>query len=44
MRLKENLVGRARTVAEAAGGFLGIGAISTEEESVLGELEGAFPV
>jgi len=41
--LEEKLVGRARAVAEAAGGFLGLGRkVSAEEERVLGELERAF--
>jgi hypothetical protein len=33
---------RARKVAEAAGGFLGIGSVSAEEKAVLNELEQAF--
>ena len=41
---KLEILGRARTVAKAAGGFLGIGRkISPLEERVLSELEGAFP-
>jgi len=41
--LEEKIVGRARSVAEAAGGFLGLGRkVSAEEESVLLELERAF--
>jgi len=41
--VKEKVVGRARAVAEAAGGFLGLGSkVSTEEEVVLAELEKAF--
>jgi hypothetical protein len=42
IRLRENVVGRARKVAEAAGGFLGLGSISRKEELVLAELEQAF--
>lgn len=41
--LKHELLGRARQVAEAAGGFLGVGnKVSREEEDVLAELERAF--
>jgi hypothetical protein len=40
--LKHDLLDRARAVAEAAGGFLGIGSISAEEKKVLAELETAF--
>lgn len=40
--LKSELLGRARAVAETAGGFLGMGRkISTAEEAVLRQLEGA---
>ncbi len=41
-KLEDELLGRARTVAESAGGFLGIGAISSEEENKLEELARAF--
>ncbi len=41
-RLEETLIGRARAVAEAAGGFLGIAKISSPEESVLEEMKRAF--
>lgn len=41
-KLKQELLGRARAVAESAGGFLGIGKISSEEEDKLEELAGAF--
>ena len=41
-KLKQELLGRARTVAESAGGFLGIGKISSEEEDKLEELARAF--
>jgi tellurite resistance protein len=42
--LKQGILGRARAVAEAAGGFLGMGdKVSTAEEAVLNELERAFP-
>jgi len=40
--LKQELLGRARAVAESAGGFLGIGKISSEEEDKLEELARAF--
>jgi tellurite resistance protein len=41
--LEERLLGRARAVAEAAGGFLGLGSkVSAEEEAVLKQLEEAF--
>ena len=42
-RLRGDLVGRARAVAEAAGGFIGLGGkISKQEEDVLRELEQAL--
>jgi hypothetical protein len=41
--LKQNLLGRARAVAEASGGFLGLGKrISSAEQAVLTDLEQAF--
>jgi len=41
--LKLELLGRARTVAEATGGFMGMGQkVSAAEAAVLGELEQAF--
>jgi len=41
--LKQDLLGRARGIAEAAGGFLGLGKrISSAEQAVLTELEQAF--
>ncbi len=41
--LKEEILGRARVVAEAAGGLLGFGnKVSTPEQAVLDELEQAF--
>ena len=43
--LKREVLARARAVAEAAGGFLGLGGkISLEEEQVYGILETAFKV
>jgi len=41
-RLERAIVGRARDVAESAGGVLGFGAISSEEEQVLDALGTAF--
>lgn len=44
-RLREEVMGRARAVAEAAGGFLGLGPkVSAAEEAVLRELAQAFEV
>jgi hypothetical protein len=41
--LRQDLLGRARMIAEAAGGFLGLGTrISSAEHAVLTELEQAF--
>jgi CRP-like cAMP-binding protein len=42
LRLRAAIVGRARDVAAAAGGFLGFGAVSRTEERVLEALEQAF--
>jgi uncharacterized tellurite resistance protein B-like protein len=41
-RLEQRIMGRARAVAEAAGGILGIGRISRVEEGVLAKMERAF--
>ena len=42
-RLKSELLGRARRVAEAAGGFLGLGSkVSRAEEAILTQLAAAF--
>ena len=40
--LKIGTMGRARAIAEAAGGFLGVASISTAEKKMLEELERAF--
>jgi tellurite resistance protein len=40
--LKKELLSHARAVAEASGGFLGIGAISPEEQKMLERIENAF--
>jgi hypothetical protein len=40
--LEERILGRARAVAQATGGFLGISSVSREEEAMLKELESAF--
>ena len=37
--MRVNIVGRAREIAEAAGGFLGVGSISPKEEALLKEME-----
>ena len=43
-RLKANLLDRARAVATASGGVLGVGSkVSSAEAAVLLQLEGAFP-
>lgn len=44
LRMREALVGRARGVAESAGGFLGFGAVSRAEDRVLDDLAAAFDV
>jgi hypothetical protein len=41
--LKEDVLGRARKIAHASGGILGIGSISAKEQESLRELEQAFP-
>ncbi len=41
-RIRETVLGHARAVAEAAGGFLGFGRISPKEAEVLRILESAF--
>lgn len=41
-QLRENVMGRAREVAEAAGGFLGLGSVSKQEQRVLDELAERF--
>jgi hypothetical protein len=41
-KFREQLLGRTRAVAEAAGGFLGIGKVSAEEQAVLATLDHAF--
>jgi len=40
--LRQELLGRARAVAESAGGFLGMGKVSDAERAVLADLESAF--
>ena len=37
--MRESIVGRAREIADAAGGFLGVQAISPQEKALLEELE-----
>ena len=40
--MKKTVMGRARAIAEAAGGFLGMASISAAEKKMLQELEWAF--
>ena len=40
--LKNEVLADARTIANAAGGFLGFGALAPEEREVLDKLEAAF--
>jgi len=42
VRLRETVLGRCQRVAEAAGGFLGLGSISTQEQAMLNQLHLAF--
>jgi hypothetical protein len=42
--IKRTVIGHARAVAEACGGFLGFGRISGEEQKVLSALEAAFKI
>jgi hypothetical protein len=41
-KLREDIVGRAREVARAAGGFLGFASVSAEEKRIIEELEKAL--
>lgn len=41
-QLRSTVMGQARAVAEAAGGFLGVGKVSAAEEATLRRLEQAF--
>ncbi len=40
--LKRQVIGRARAIAEAAGGILGVGKVSAAEKQVLADLDAAF--
>lgn len=40
--MKQSVMGRARAIAEAAGGFLGVASISAAEKKMLDELEWTF--
>ena len=40
--MKDDLIGRVRAVAEASGGFLGLGSVSQAESKMLARLEAAF--
>ena len=42
--LRAEIIGKARGVAEAAGGILGFGKVSAREQEILDELEHAFPM
>ena len=42
LALKEDVLADARVIAEAAGGFLGFGKFSKEEQNMLAKLEAAF--
>jgi hypothetical protein len=40
--MRESIVGKAREVAEAAGGFLGLASITPQEKAILDEMEKVF--
>ena len=40
--LRVDLIGRARTIASASGGFLGVGKVSATEADMIQQLESAF--
>ena len=40
--VREDIMGRAQAIAEAAGGFLGLGAVSKDEQRMLDELAAAL--
>jgi hypothetical protein len=40
--LKNELLGHARSIAEASGGLMGLGAISRDEKRILEKMEKAF--
>ena len=42
IKLRDKVMGRCQAVAEAAGGFLGLGSISNREQGMLDELNTAF--
>lgn len=42
VKLSEQVLGRCKSVAESAGGFLGLGSISSKEQAVLDALASAF--
>ncbi len=42
VKLMEQVLGRSKKVAEAAGGFLGLGSISSKEQQVLDTLKATF--
>ena len=41
-QVKSSILNRSQNVAEAAGGFLGLGAVSDSEKKVIADLESAF--
>jgi len=41
-QLKASVVNRAENVAEAAGGFFGLGSVSDQEKQAIAELAAAF--
>jgi hypothetical protein len=40
--MRQSIVGKAREIAEAAGGFLGVASITPQEKALLQELEKVF--
>jgi len=42
IKMSDQVLGRCKTVAEAAGGFLGLGSISAQEQAILSKLAAAF--
>jgi hypothetical protein len=42
-RVRDELLARARRVAEASGGLFGVGKVSAAEQRILDAVAGAFP-
>jgi hypothetical protein len=40
--MRDSILGRAREIAEAAGGFLGVASFTPQEKALLEELEKVF--